>query len=250
MILTCPSCGTRYSVDEAKFPPAGRQVRCAKCGHAWHQEGPAPSPAPEPVREEEIAPQSAPQPAAAEPVSAPRPEEAGEEPLRPRAYAATSSYGAPGPAERMNWTSRLAVAAGWAALIVVVLLIGYSAVRYRQEITVIWPQSAGVYNSLGMKVNNHGIDFDAVAYHRESEDGQVVLAVTGKIVNRGNRELPVPQTVRVILSDAANHELYRWSFTPSVQTLKPGQSVPFLTRLSSPPSAARHLEVIFAKDGA
>jgi predicted Zn finger-like uncharacterized protein len=30
MILTCPSCVTRYSVDGAKFPAAGRQVRCAK----------------------------------------------------------------------------------------------------------------------------------------------------------------------------------------------------------------------------
>src|SRR5579862_9013106 len=37
MILTCPSCGTRYSVDGAKFPSQGRTVRCAKCGHSWHQ---------------------------------------------------------------------------------------------------------------------------------------------------------------------------------------------------------------------
>ena len=64
-----------------------------------------------------------------------------------------------------------------------------------------------------------------VDYRRENEDGQVVLAVTGKIVNAGSRELPVPQTVRVTLSDANNHELYHWTFTPNVQTLKPGQSV-------------------------
>jgi hypothetical protein len=31
--------------------------------------------------------------------------------------------------------------------------------------------------------------------------------------------------------------------------LKPGQSSPFLTRLSSPPAAARHLEVRFAPNG-
>src|ERR1700748_2878602 len=40
MILTCPNCSTRYQADEAKFPPSGRQVRCAKCGHVWHQPGP------------------------------------------------------------------------------------------------------------------------------------------------------------------------------------------------------------------
>ena len=92
---------------------------------------------------------------------------------------------------------------------------------------MIWPQSAGVYSSLGMKVNNRGIDFAHVDYHRESEDGQVVLAVTGTIVNEGDRELPVPQNVRVTLSDASNHELYHWNFTPNVQTLKPGQSSAF-----------------------
>jgi hypothetical protein len=59
----------------------------------------------------------------------------------------------------------------------------------------------------------------------------------------------VPQTVRVTLSDAGNHELYHWNFKPDATTLKPGQQIPFTTRLSSPPAAARHLEVRFAKDG-
>ncbi|HKD48898.1 MAG TPA: DUF3426 domain-containing protein, partial [Rhizomicrobium sp.] len=147
------------------------------------------------------------------------------------------------------WAAILGVAAGWVALIAVVLVIGYAAVKYRQEIAMIWPQSAGVYSSLGLKVNNRGIDFTHVDYHRESEDGQVVLAVTGAIVNDANRELPVPQSVRVTLSDANNHELYHWNFTPNVLTLKPGQTAAFLTRLASPPATATHLEVRFAPNG-
>lgn len=151
--------------------------------------------------------------------------------------------------EPIGWGARLTIVAGWVGLIAVVLLIGLSAVRYRQEISMIWPQSAGVYNRLGMKVNVRGIEFTKVDYHRESEDGQVVLAVTGRIINNGDRELPVPQTVLVLLSDAGKHEIYHWPFTPAARTLKPGQSVPFVTRLSSPPVAARHLEVRFAKEG-
>ncbi len=46
-----------------------------------------------------------------------------------------------------------AVVAGWIGLVAVVLLIGYSAVRYRRDIAAIWPQSAGVYSGLGMPVN-------------------------------------------------------------------------------------------------
>ena len=239
MILTCPSCDTRYSVDGAKFPPQGRTVRCAKCSHSWHQ---APETPLEP--EPEIAPAPAPSPEAAAP--APPSTAPVDDYIPTRAYA-------PAPLEpprpRGPMTSRLAVVAGWAVLIAMVLLIGYSAVRYRQDIAVIWPQSAGVYSSLGMKVSASGIDFREVSYQREKEDGQTVLAVSGKIVNGGPRELTVPQTVRVTLSDARNHELYHWTFKPSATVLRPGQSVPFSTRLSSPPAAARHLEVRFAKDG-
>jgi predicted Zn finger-like uncharacterized protein len=47
MILTCPSCGTQYAVKDGAIPPQGRQVRCASCKHAWHQDpetGPGASP--------------------------------------------------------------------------------------------------------------------------------------------------------------------------------------------------------------
>ena len=246
MILTCPSCDTRYSVDGTKFPSQGRTVRCAKCGHSWHQDAEAPEPGPasavDPAAAVAMA-ADAPGPAAPETAAA----SAAPESFGPsRAYAPTS---AEPPATRVPIASRLAVAAGWAGLIAVVLLIGISAVRYRQDIAVIWPQSAGVYSSLGLKVSASGIDFREVAYTRETEDGQTVLAVSGKIVNGGPRELPVPQTVRVTLSDVSNHELYHWTFKPTATVLAPGQTIPFSTRLSSPPAAARHLEVRFAKDG-
>src|SRR3546814_10877138 len=46
MIITCPSCSARYPVDAASFAPAGRKVRCAKCGHTWHQAPPTDMPRP------------------------------------------------------------------------------------------------------------------------------------------------------------------------------------------------------------
>ncbi len=235
MILTCPNCDTRYSVDGAKFPAAGRTVRCAKCSHSWHQVAETPD-EPEQGSIPEAIPQPEPEPQTPYPVNSPS---------SIRAYAPAATVAEP----RAPMGPKLAVAAGWVGLIAVVLLIAYSALKYRQDIAVIWPQSAGVYSSLGLKVNSSGIDFRQVDYRRESEDGQIVLAVTGVIVNTGARELPVPQTVRVTLSDSNNHELYHWTFKPTAATLKAGQSVPFTTRLSSPPAAARHLEVRFAKDG-
>jgi predicted Zn finger-like uncharacterized protein len=231
MILTCPSCTTRYTVDEAKFPPAGRTVRSAKCGHSWQQS--APEPEPQPAPEPESAPTAEPAGFAAGPAT--------------RAYAPTAQVTPEKP--RGQGLQTAAVVAGWAGLIAVVLLIGYSAVRYRQDIAAIWPQSAAIYSGVGLKVNAGGIDFRDVAYKRESEDGQPVLVVTGRIVNLASRALPIPQTVRVTLNDADNRELYHWSFKPTAPTLKAGETLAFRTRLSSPPAAARFAIVTFAKDG-
>ena len=37
MILTCPACETQYAVKDGAIPDGGRKVRCASCGHSWHQ---------------------------------------------------------------------------------------------------------------------------------------------------------------------------------------------------------------------
>ena len=243
MILTCSSCGTRYSVDGSKFPAAGRTVRCAKCGNSWHQAAEIPA-------EEQVAEPVTPEAGPARNVRPQQDEAAGLESFQAGASSIRAFAPQPvAPEPRKPIWPLLAVIAGWAALIAVVLSIAVSAVLYRQHIVVLWPQSAAVYSSLGLHVNTSGIDFRQVDYRRESEDGQVVLAVTGQIINAGSRQLPVPQTVRVTLSDASNHELYHWTFKPNATVLGPGQSVAFVTRLSSPPAAARHLEVRFAKDG-
>ncbi|HWA49472.1 MAG TPA: DUF3426 domain-containing protein [Dongiaceae bacterium] len=99
VIITCPSCQTRFNLDAAKLQPVGRHVRCAKCSHRWLQmpEGmerpgafmppaadePA-TPAPEPTAAAPV-PESppAPEPAPTESVTAAPPAAAEEAAARP-----------------------------------------------------------------------------------------------------------------------------------------------------------------------
>ena len=115
MILTCPQCDTRYQADEAKFPAAGRNVRCAKCGNVWHQAAPAADVAPEAAT------------IAVEPDRSPV-----EDAPLPRRADSLRMRGAPDPEPRTPWLGRLAVVAGWLVLVAVIVLLGFSAVRYRQ----------------------------------------------------------------------------------------------------------------------
>lgn len=239
MILTCPNCATRYQANDAAFPPAGRRVRCAKCGHAWHQEAPAAEP-------EEQSVEETPPPREPEPVSPPVPVRSLYVPPAPEAPAADVIEAPVRKAGRAM--DRLAMAGGWLGLAVAVLLIGWPAVSYRQAVATLWPASATLYSALGLPVNVRGLAFTDVSYRRETEDRQPVLAVAGKLVNVSGRELAVPQ-ILVILTGQDGRELYRWNFTPDAATLGAGKSVTFLTRVSSPPAGARHLELKFAESG-
>jgi len=37
MRIICPGCGSEYAIPDAAIPPAGREVQCAGCTHAWLQ---------------------------------------------------------------------------------------------------------------------------------------------------------------------------------------------------------------------
>jgi predicted Zn finger-like uncharacterized protein len=260
MILTCPQCETRYQADASKFPAAGRSVRCAKCGNVWHQIGPEPQPDPDAEIIAHDEPPPLPKPA---PIPSPALD---DEP--PAAIAATPRVVAftPSAVERTApvvvedrasvasrvganvWAGRAAVLGGWAMLVALVLVIGWAAVHFRDSIATWLPQTSSVYAAAGLKVSPRGMEIVDQNRTLSTEDGQQVLSVTGRIVNRSNHELTVP-LIRVALFDMDRHELYHWTFVPGVSTLKPGVSAKFRTRLSSPPLGTRNIELRFAQGG-
>jgi hypothetical protein len=93
-------------------------------------------------------------------------------------------------------------------------------------------------------VNVVGLAFQDVRYRVTIEDDLPVLLIKARIVNISKTDLFVPK-VHVSLVNAYHHEVYGWTVDPAVKTMKPGQSVAIHTRLPSPPSGARHLELTF-----
>ncbi len=233
MILTCPSCGTRYRADPASLGSPGRNVRCAKCGHVWFQPAPEPSNLPELSASADAAVQ--------------KPE------------AAPGHFGSQrkltGPAAKdtkpAGWLRRARDAKPqtlvFSGLLVLLAIVGWTADRYRQEIVRLWPASARFYASVGSPVEVGNIAIRNIDLRRESQDGTQVLAVTGRLINISDHDQPIPR-LRVVLLDNSNRELYRWTFDPGFTSLPPGAERDFGTTLPNPPPDAHAANVNFAAE--
>ena len=219
MILTCPSCGTRYQMDRTHLAPPGGEVRCAKCLTVWFHA----------VSERDVSPDQD------------RDEMSVIEKTAAEAIAKASSLRTTQTANR----TRLALAAGLGALIIFFGTFFWAAISFRHEIATVWPQSEAFYALINLPVNVQGLAFEEITQDRLAENGENVLQISGRVVNVSERELTVP-AIHVSLLDAAEREVYGWTFNAGVATLGPGQWSHFLARLPNPPPEIARTELSFA----
>ena len=253
MILTCPNCATRYSVKDTAMPPQGRTVRCKKCGHSWFAAAPEAA-----LVAEDVMPQ--PLPAGAPP--APEAERTTAVVTdAPAAVVATVARAEPtvspdhlapfgfrpetAAAVRPGKVRRLAVVAGWALLLLSILVLLWSAYRYRAQVVGSWPRAASLYAWVGWPVRDGSLMLSDVQYGRRVENHRALLVVSGSLRNLSGQSRPVPP-LQVLLRDGRGRVLQRYVFAPPVRVLKAGQREVFHTELSSPSPAARHLTLKLA----
>jgi hypothetical protein len=93
-------------------------------------------------------------------------------------------------------------------------------------------------------VNLRGLAFEDIRMSRAEQDGVGVLVVEGSIVNVSGRPVEVPR-LRLAVRNGGKNEIYAWTAQPSRSILGPGETLPFRSRLASPPAEAREVMVRF-----
>ena len=280
MLITCTNCATSYQVAASSLGPSGRSVRCARCQHMWFaantdamadvaeahradlaaigEVSPPPEATPEfpPTAppeaaeaaqaltdEADVSPPAWPAPA---PDDAPAPPVIEAPPLVPVAPTTGDDIESVAArrdqrhaAHRRRWER-----SRWIVAILTLLAIHLMLIGWRTDVVRWLPQTASLYAAVRLPVNLRGLVFTSVTTERETHEGVEVLVVEGAIVNDFKRAVEVPR-LRFSVRNKSGYEIYSWTALPNRNALLPGESLPFRSRLASPPREADRVQVRF-----
>jgi hypothetical protein len=130
------------------------------------------------------------------------------------------------------------------AVIFVLALTLLALFAARQQVVRHLPQTASLYAMFGMPVNLRSLQFENIKTVRELQDGVPVLVVEGDIIGTSARLTEVPR-LRFAVVDRTGKEIYAWTARPDRTLLPPGETLPFRSRLASPPAEASGVTVRF-----
>jgi predicted Zn finger-like uncharacterized protein len=258
MILTCPACATRYVVDPKAIGASGRTVRCARCHESWHQDPPEDLPVPRLIRpvDDEAPPvmpsvsssyqdrpavdafdepeDAASSPADPMPSFMARPEPIGGDRNLPALHS---------PRPRI---SKFMI--GWAALVLVVVLIVAGLWFARTRLVAVWPPLERLYSLAGIPVDapSFGLEVRNLTPAFSKVDNTPTLVVTGEVVNISGGVRKVP-SLTVTLRNAKNESLKSWGFIIGRDQLLAGETAPFQTSIANPPADASSAVVVFTE---
>jgi predicted Zn finger-like uncharacterized protein len=234
VIVSCPACATRFSLDASLLGPNGRNVRCAKCGHRWRQEPPAPV--------EPLPPVELEQPAAEPPPG-----------MAPGLAALLSGREQPKPASQVVVPPKLRPALPkkkvglWPWILLLGILCGLAVAAYifQGPIVRMLPAAQSVFNLFGVG------DSDAARLLQignvRSEQRSGLTSIRADIFNPSDYPLAIPP-LKVMALDADKKQIGDdfW-FRTQEKDIAPGETITFRVLYENPPKGMQHVIVTFGQ---
>lgn len=223
MILSCPSCATRYTIDESQLGPGGRTVRCTACKMTWHAEKPE-----EPI---DLSFSDMRKPERVEDLQAVKAK------TLPHSYRALI-----GDKKRAKeLTAQGLVWGGMATAALLILALGYFL---RVPIVRAFPSVAGAYAMVGATVNPTDLAFVNYTADSAFKAGHFVVTVKAQVKNLTAKPTPVPP-VRVTLFDATRQQFDSVLMPAGNLVVAPGATRTLVFDVADPKNMTNSVGLIF-----
>jgi len=133
---------------------------------------------------------------------------------------------------------------GWGTAVLLLITINIGLIAWRVDIVRLLPQTASIYAAIGLDVNLRGLAFTELVTRKETQDGVQMLLIEGVIKSNSRYPTDVPR-LRFAVRNAKGQEIYTWTAVPARNQIAPGATMPFRTRLASPPPDSQAVLVRF-----
>jgi predicted Zn finger-like uncharacterized protein len=235
VIVSCPACATRFSLDASLLGPGGRNVRCAKCGHRWRQEPPAPVEPLPPVELETPAAEPAPEMAAPGLAAL----LGGREQPKPEAQVVVP------PRLRPAQPKRKVGIWPWILLLGILCGLAVAAYIYQGPIARIFPAAQDVYSLLGIGGNDPARVLQIGNLKSEQRSG--FLAVRGDVFNPSEYPLKVPPLMLTAQDENGAQLGSAFMFRTQESEIAPGETITFRIPFEDPPKGMKGFSVTFGR---
>jgi hypothetical protein len=225
MIVSCPSCSTRYDMGTQPEDRHSFTVSCRSCGHRWKEH---------PVVDLEELPSRA---------LAKVYDPADEPDLDVRHLVQAAKNAQENFALKRK--ARLKRLGGWASLALFATFPFLLAAWAPETVVSAAPYTIKAYQKLGYDINVYGLNISHIEQQNRMIDGAQVLMIKGEISNPTNDIRKIPW-LRFGLNDDLGQELYQWTLDTASRPLRPGETTSFTTRVAAPPELAKNLQIRFA----
>lgn len=239
MIVSCPACATRFSLDASLLGPNGRNVRCAKCGHRWRQEAPPPI--------EPLPPIELDAPADTPPADEPPPG------MAPGLAALLSGRDQQKPAAAVVVPPKLRPAAPkrkvglWPWILLLGILCGLAVAAYifQGPIARMFPAAQSIYDLLGTGESDAARLLQIGNIKSEQRSG--LTAIRGDIFNPTDYPLSVPPLMVTALDKDKNPIGEGFRFRTKESQVAPGETITFRILYDNPPAGISSIIVTFGR---